>query len=246
MILSGPAEGTLLIWRRLALLTAVALMVTACGTTATSPTASESMAASAAGSPDELPIGEESMRAGQYFLPEFPVGITFEIPAHTAPAEWIICSASAVEQGVCYSSTGVFSTGTSVAVAFQIVDNVRTPPCSDQETAELLDPPVGSSVDDFVTAISNLEGYETTPPEDISVNGFSGKEFTLTAVSHGCGATWSTTDRVTGMGAGEINLLRVLDVDGLRVLMTGAYDAATPETELSAMNDVLDSVRIQE
>ena len=103
-------------------------------------------------------------------------------------------------------------------VTFQIVDNVRAPPCSDQETAELLDPPVGPSVNDLVTAISNLEGYEATASEDVTVSGFSGKEFTLTAPdTEGCSATWATAERTTGMGPNEINELRILDVDGVRV-----------------------------
>ena len=75
-----------------------------------------------------------------------------------------------------------------------------------------------------MTAISNLEGYEATAPEDITVSGFNGKEFTLTAPdTDGCGATWATADRVTGMGAGEVNLLRILDVDGERIVITRAY-----------------------
>jgi hypothetical protein len=49
------------------------------------------------------------------------------------------------------------------------VDNVVADPCSDQETAELLDPPVGPSVDELATAISSLEGYEATAPEVITV-----------------------------------------------------------------------------
>lgn len=195
----------------------------------------------AADSPVELPH-EGPLSAGSYSLSEFPVGITFQIPDFEPQAEWNPCSASTVEQAVCYSSTG---RDPFVALTFQVVENVRTPPCSDQEAAELLDPPVGPSVDDLVEAISDLEGYETTPPEDVSVSGFSGKELTLTAVSHGCGATWATADRVTGMGAGEINLLRALDVDGVRVLIAGAYSAATPEAELTVMNDVMDSVQIQ-
>lgn len=231
---SGPAERSLVLWRRLALLIAVGLIVAACGATTSSTPG-------AVGSPDELQIGEEqTLSAGIYSLSEFPVRITFEIPDFEPPAEWFGCSPSPVEQAVCYSSTGDF-----VAVTFQIVDNVRTPPCGEQETAELLDPPVGRSVDDLVEAISNLEGYEATPPEDISVSGFSGKEFALTAVSHGCGATWATADRVTGMGAGEINLLRILDVDGVRVMIAGAYNAETPEEVLAALEHVMDSVQIQ-
>ena len=86
------------------------------------------------------------------------------------------------------------------APAFQIVDNALAAECADQETAELLDPPVGPSVDDLVTAIASLEGYEATDPVDITVDGYQGKEFTLTSVSHGCGATWATADRINRHG----------------------------------------------
>ena len=122
---------------------------------------------------------------------------------------------------------------------------MRTPPCSDQETAELLDPPVGPSVDDLVTAISNLEGYEATPPEDITVSGFSGKEFTLTAPADGCGATWATADRTTGMGAGEVNLLRIIDVDGVRVMISLAHHPQeTPDASVAAVLGIIGSVQI--
>jgi hypothetical protein len=201
---------------------------------------------SAAGSPDELPIGvEQFLTAGSYSLSEFPVGITFEIPAFEPPAEWFACSPAPVEQAVCHASNPDEDIPFA-AVTFQIVDNVVADPCSDQETAELLDPPVGPSVDDLVEAISNLEGYEATPPDDISVSGFDGKEFTLTAPdTEGCGATWATADRTTGMGANEINVLRILDVDGVRVVISGAHHPETPDAAVVAVEQVMDSVQIQ-
>jgi hypothetical protein len=180
--------------------------------------------------------------AGSYTLSQFPAGITFEIPAFEAPATWFACSPSSVEQAVCYESTP----DAVVAVTFQIVDNVVADPCSDQETAELLDPRVGPSVDDLVTAISSLEGYEATAPVDITVDGFQGKEFTLTAPeTEGCGATWATAQRTTGMGPGEINLLRILDVDGTRILISGAYNPETPEADHDILVQVMDSVQIE-
>lgn len=241
--LTSPAT-----WRQLPLL-GVGLLVVACGaavgTSVSQPASEPASSPSPAGSPLELPIGEvQALNAGSYTLSDFPVGITFEIPAVEAPAEWTSCSEGAVEQAVCHWSNP--DEAPPAAVTFQIVENVRTPPCSDQESAELMDPPVGTSVDDLVTAISELEGYETSAPEDITVSGFEGKEFTLTAVEHGCGATWATADRVTGMGAGEVNLLRVLDVDGVRVLMAGAYHPdETPDASVSAMEQVMDSVRVE-
>ena len=237
--------------RQLTLLAAVGLLVAACGadagSTTSPPPASEAASSpSAAVSPSELPIGvEQDLDAGSYALSDFPVGITFEIPAVEPPAQWTACSPAAVEQAACHWSNPAEQIPPE-AVTFQIVDNVRTPPCSDQETAELLDPPVGPSVDDLVAAISDLEGYEATPPEDITVSGFSGKEFTLTAVSHGCGATWATADRTTGMGAGEVNLLRILDVDGERVMIAGAHHPeTTPDATVAAIEQVMDSVQIQ-
>lgn len=168
------------------------------------------------------------------------MAITFDIPPLEPPAVWFACSPSSVEQAVCSElAPGAFG-----AVTFQIVDNVVAG-CSDQETAELLDPPVGPSVDDLVTAISSLDGYEATVAVDITVSGFEGKEFTLTAVDHGCGATWATADRITGMGAGERNLLRILDVDGARVVIAGAYQASAPDADVATIEQVMDSVQIE-
>jgi hypothetical protein len=235
-------------WRQATLLSLIAFVATACGVDAgasasnSAPSASEiASTPSAAASTRELPNeAGGDLTAGTYVLADFPVAISFEIPPVEAPAVWFACSPSAVEQAVCQESAPEAVS----AVTFQIVENVVAG-CSDQETAELLEPPVGPSVDDLVTAISGLEGYETTEATDITVSGFEGKEFTLTAVQHGCGATWATADRVTGMGTGESNLLRVLDVDGVRVVIAGAYHSATPEADVAAIEEVMDSVEIE-
>ena len=193
-----------------------------------------------------VPIGvEQLLNAGSYSLSEFPVGITFEIPAFEPPAEWFSCSSSPVEQAVCYVSNAEEDIPLA-AVTFQIVDNVRTPPCNDQETAELLDPPVGPSVDDLVTAISNLEGYEAGFHEAVTVSGFRGMEFTLWAPdSEGCTATWATAERTTGMVPNEINSVSILDVDGVRVVISFAYHRETPEATVAAVFGIIDSVQIQ-
>lgn len=238
--------------RQLTLLTALGLLAAACGadvgTTSSPPPASEAASTSSgAGSPDELPIGEERpLSAGSYSLSEFPVGVTFEIPAFEPPAEWTTCSAAPVEQAVCHWSNSD-QLNTPAAVTFQIVDNVVADPCSDQETAELLDPPVGPSVGELVTAISSLEGYEATAPVDITVSGFQGIEFTLTAPdTEGCTATWATPDRTTGMGPGETNLLRIFDVEGVRVMIGGAYHPeTTADAAVAGLEHVMDSVQIE-
>jgi hypothetical protein len=233
--------------RLLAAATLLGLLLAACGadvdTTDSPPPQSNAAAtASAAATTAVLPTGGQDLTAGTYSLSDFPVGISFDIPSFESPAAWFSCSSSAVEQAVCYASTGDPEESV-VALTFQIVENVVAG-CSNQESAELLEPPVGPTVDDLVDAISNLEGYEASAPADISMSGFDGKEFTLTATG-GCGATWATPDRVTGMGSDEINLLQVLDVDGERVLIASAYNPDTSQEDVAALEQVRDSVEIQ-
>jgi len=203
-----------------------------------SPSPSASVAPSTAAGPNVLPLGsDQPLSAGTYTLGEaFPVGITFELPEG-----WESCSSGLLEMGACKAST---DTEPGSGVAFLIVENVVADPCGPPNV--LLDPPVGPSVDDLVAAISGLEGYEATATLDINVNGFDGKQFTLTAPDNeGCGATWVAEGRTNGVGAGEINEMRVLDVDGVRVVITGAYRPETSEEQLSAIQQVIASVQIE-
>jgi hypothetical protein len=205
-----------------------------------SPSASPSASPSPSASSDETAT---VLRPGPHALdPGFPVSITFDIPPTTAPAQWLACSASEVEQGVCYESAkGVSAPG----VSFLIVTNVVADPCGEAS----LDPPVGPSVDDLVTAISNLKGFSASTPRDITVDGFRGKEFTLTApASSACELrTWATANRVNGVGLGEMNVIQVLDIDGVRVMISGAYDPerTTAEADLAAIRQVFSSVHIE-
>jgi len=193
-------------------------------------------APSPAATPQSLPavIGSE-LTAGTYYLPDFPVGVAFTVSGRG----WQACSESPVEQSLCYYPGEDFGG----QLGFLIVSNVAADPCSPGEV--LLDPPVGPSVDDLVTAISSLEGYEISIPIDTSVDGFSGKLMTVTAPSDsGCNgfAPWATEDRTTGMLPGETNVLRIIDVAGVRVMITTSFG---PESLFAAaFDEVLDSVQI--
>lgn len=231
-----------------AMVAAIALLAgcaaSSTGTASTTPVASSSSvpSQSAAAGTRVLPIGAGVfLNAGSYSLSSFPVGITFEIPALEAPAEWFACSPAPVEQAVCFET----APDTGVAVTFQIVENVVADPCDSQEAAELLDPPVGPSVDDLVMAISSLEGFKASDPKDITVDGFHGKEFTLAAPDTHCGATWATADRTTGVGSGETNLLRILDVGGTRAVIVAAYGPDSSEADVATLQEVMDSVHIE-
>lgn len=196
------------------------------------PEATPSPSAAASVTALAIRVGDP-LSAGTYAIADFPVGITLEVPAN-----WRVCSESIHEQAVCYWPTEADSAG---QLAFLIVENVAADPCV--PNGPLLDPPVGPSVDDLVTAISNLPGFVATAPVDVTMDGFAGKEFTLTAPTdpacEGFG-TWATKYRTTGMGPGEVNTVRILDVGGVRVVMA----LSNNPLELAAFQRVIDSVQI--
>jgi hypothetical protein len=126
-------------------------------------------------------------------------------------------------------------------LSFEIVENVSAGSCTD----ELLDPPVGPSVDDLVTALSAMEGFDVSPVTDVTIDGYRGKQFTMTApTSSGCDIlTWATSTRQNGVGLGEVNHVRILDVDGARLLI-GLAHPSDPGIQRE-VDGILDSIQIR-
>jgi hypothetical protein len=176
--------------------------------------------------PDSTPLD-----AGTYRLrPPFPVSVAVSVPAG-----WEVCTYGDLEQGVCDQELGV---------SFMVIESVVADPC---DPAQRLDPAVGPSVDDLVAAIVGLEGFSATVPTDIVIDGFAGKQFTVTAPrASACDLrTWGNADRVNGVGLGEVNVVRIMDVDGRRILIAAAYHPGVTSGARRAVEaQVLDSVRI--
>jgi hypothetical protein len=155
------------------------------------------------------------------------------------PAGWLTCVNNA--EFLCLAD------GVGV-VNIDIVTNVFTDPC-DETT--LRDPAVGPTVDDLVTAISALPWSAVTPPTDVSLDGIHGKEFEVTAParSHCAGtddfSAWeTTTNRRATVSPSERWRLRILDVQGTRVVITGSYlPGTTTAQDLAEIKAIIDSVR---
>jgi len=130
-------------------------------------------------------------------------------------------------------------------VGFSIVENVVTDSCASPRT--LLAPAVGPSVDELVTALSNLKGFTVATPVAYTLDGFNGKQFTITAPTDArCDyGTWATALRINGVGPGEINDVRILDVGGTRVLIAIPHGPDQPAEDKSAVQQVVDSVRLE-
>jgi hypothetical protein len=189
--------------------------------------------ASAAAVIAAAPVLPESARLdpGTYRLRQpFPVSVAVSVPAG-----WTACVMGDFEQAVCEEE---------ISVSFMVIESVVTDPC---DPVQRLDPAVGPSVDDLVAAIIGLDGFAATPPTDITIDGFAGKQFMVSAPSGTtCDLrTWGNADRVNGVGPGEVNVLRIVDVDGQRILMAAAYfPGQTSESRRAMEAHVLDTVRI--
>ena len=227
-------------WRRANLVTATAILVTACaadvGTSASAPNASTASSASATSNviePGAILDDFRDLEAGTHVVDDpFPVRVSFEVP--DGWRTWAYTSAAS-QINVVKPDVG--------EVSFEIVDNVSADPC----TEELLDPAVGPSVDDLVTALSDLDGFEVSAPSDVTIDGFSGKQLTMTAPAEtSCESlyTWRTTTRQNGVGAGEVNEVRILDVDGVRLLISIARGASPSAGVQSEIDAVLESIQI--
>jgi hypothetical protein len=106
---------------------------------------------------------------GTYFIdadldPSTPLRVVFDIPAE-GWSSWLGAAKFGPNDG-------------HVGVSITTVVNLVTDGCRDHLAA---DPPVGPSVDDLATALSELEPFRvTTAPEDVTINGYSGKHLAWT------------------------------------------------------------------
>ena len=191
-----------------------------------------------AATPEELPAVGESLTAGSTYVVDdpLPVRVTF-----VAPAGWSACSNGSSEVNLC--------TQDRLSVTFQIVENLVVDPCD--HSRALLAPPVGPSVDDLVSAISSLAGFEATEPVELTGDGFTGKQFRLTAPSDPpCGltavglGTWSSAGGINGVGRGEVNVVRIMDIGGVRLMVAGAHYSGASADSIAEIDDLIGSIRV--
>jgi len=188
------------------------------------------------------PDSAGNIAAGTY-LSDSPSPVRTTI---TVPEGWFACEVGTAVLVACSDA------GHRGEISVSLVENVVADPC-DRGRA-LLEPPVGESVDDLVGALSSLSGFAAGDPFDISLDGYVGKEFELTAPTDpecvldeaGLG-TWTFPSRtlgVNGVGPGEVNLLRIIDVEGVRVMIAAAYQSIASAAQITQIREIFESVRV--
>jgi hypothetical protein len=187
---------------------------------------------------------------GGYFIdpdrdPSTPLRVTFEVPS-AGWAQWI---------GALKSND---ATGLD-AVAITTVTNLVRDGCVDQSYAE---PPVGPTVDDLTAGLAALAPFRvTSPPDDVTVDGYSGKHLGLIVpdlpIDHegfrGCigghlnswvdGIYGDTFDGYTDPGSREE--FWILDVEGTRLVIAAERSPRLPSEDLAEQQAILDSIQIE-
>ena len=194
-------------------------------------------------SPMALTMGTlGQLQPGTYITANpFLLRVTFTVPADwegTMGGPYLVDLGKAAQPG---------------AVSFQIFDTVYADPCD--FTKGPLDPLPGPSVDDLATALAGLPSIEVTAPTDITIDGYRGKQLTLTAPSDMTGCTLSPDGNLliwelplgarVGMTRGEVDRVWILDVDGQRlVIVAPERPGALNDASKAEVQAVLDSIRI--
>ena len=194
------------------------------------------------------------LEPGTYFVdpdgdPSTPLRVVYEVPME-GWSQW--------PGGVKFADYG------HIGVSIVTVTNVVRHGCHDHRPA---DPAVGPSVGDLATALADLAPFRvTSPPEDATIHGYSGKYLELTVPDlpvQGSGGdrffpgcedeglmSWIAPLLYGGFHgynseAGRTEELWILDVDGTRLVIAANWSPASPRRDVAEMRTILDSIRIE-
>jgi hypothetical protein len=144
---------------------------------------------------------------------------------------------------------GVLKGALRSGVIFVNVGNIYNDSCP----SVLLDPPVGPTVDDLVSAWANLPVLNATAASDVTVDGFHGKQIEFTVPDYGVadcrdemylvqekdidGPTYPATPT-------QHQKVWIIDVDGTRLVIIALSFPSTSPQDRAAIDEILASVQI--
>ena len=118
-------------------------------------------------------------------------------------------------------------------------------PCRKDEARP--DVPVGPTVDDFVNALASHPLLDTTTPVDVTVDGYPGKALDLQVPEDilVCTVYRPWDPGIYAQGPGHLWHLRVVDVDGDRVVIQSMEYAETDSQRRTELEAMVDSIQIE-
>jgi hypothetical protein len=202
--------------------------------------------------PDFSPLEPGTYLIDPDLDPSTPLRVVYEVPVE-GWSQWI--------------GAAKFSDGGHVGVSITTVTNLVRHGCRDHSWA---DPPVGPTVDDLAVALAHLAPFRvTSPPEDVTIYGYSGTHLELTVPDlpveregddrrfTGCVGgnlkSWVAAidtepgDAFYGYNGepGRSEEFWILDVDGTRLMIEANWSPASPRKDVAEMRAILGSIRIQ-
>ena len=136
-------------------------------------------------------------------------------------------------------------------VNFSILTDVDASPC---QASGLSNPPPGPTVDDLAGALANLPGVGVTPPSDVTLGGYQGKQLTLTAPASfaTCKLTPAGTFEIwqLPLGAtndltpGEVDRVWILQVADQRLVIDAPQIPGESAADTAAVEGILNSIHL--
>lgn len=248
----GAGPRWLLVAASVAVLVAGVLVVTAIRDDSPAPAAPpETPAPTTTVAPMAIVFGEapDDLEPGRYIIdpdgdPSTPLAVTYEVPEGWS--SWI--------------GAAKLKGRTHTLLTITTVDNVVRDGCLDHTE---LTPAVGETVDDLVTALTELAPFEVTaPPRDVTVFGHDGKYIRLTVPEMSVAGD-AFLDCVGGelhswaspaLGGpfhgydgdpGRNEEFWILDVAGTRLVVVANWSPDLSAAEVAELSAIFDSIRIQ-
>jgi len=197
-------------------------------------------------SPISLPLNPQELTVtepGTYLA-----GDPFQIPmTMTVPAGWVgkVGGPYAAYLDKAGSENG------GAGIVLSLSQTIYANPCHDRG---FLAPQPGPTVDAFAAALARLPGFVATTPTEAAIDGYSGKQLTLTAPASFAACTLSSDGYrlwqlplggIFAFTPGQRMTLRIVDVDGKRLVVSSATYPATNAQDLAEVQEILNSIRVK-
>jgi len=201
-----------------------------------------------------LPVGRYCMDVGD----ASPVKITFDIP-NTGWWPWVPNGSN---------DFAALLNGNSWGLSIFEIENVYTDPCHPE--AGLLDPPIGSTVDDLVAKFREHAAFEVSNEDEVIIGGYTGQQLELSVTDDAAGcddASWGvppsgrgepgwqmvpTTDRPVRIWVGDVDGTRLVIARPLSALPgpaewdSGVRDLNWHAQDLVELDAIVESLRFND
>jgi hypothetical protein len=136
-------------------------------------------------------------------------------------------------------------------IEITLSQNIYADPCHDRG---FLAPQPGPTVDDLAAALARQPGLVAAASTEVTVDGYSGKQLTLTAPASFAACTLSPDGYrlwrlplggIFSFNPGQHATLRIVDVKGKRLVISSNTFPTTNAQELAELQGIVDSIRIE-